>query len=227
MRSAILFHFFIKCTSFCFGSTFKLDGIGINILPQTRYEKNYYDSYLHMLSYSGGIAISFSNVRALGFTSGIQFTNFREKSGMKDYGDWRRWYPVTSTPDSTIVKHGGGTDFHLVDIPFILNFKFTRNHCLSFNLGFYLSYFINERVTYTALHTNSEIVTVTKSVRPLRYSRLQFSPTLSLAFEKNIGNSFKIKAEPMVRYQILKWKGEHSSNHSWMYGLNVTICKHL
>ena len=227
MKRVILFLLFIKYTSFCFGGAFKLDGIGINILPQTRYEKNYYDSYLHILSYSGGIAVSFSNGKALGITSGIQFTNFREKWGMEDYGDWRKWYPVTSTPDSTIVKHGGGTDFHLVDIPFILNLKFAKNKCLSFNLGFYLSYFLNERVTYTTLHTNNQTVTDIETNSPLHFSRLQFSPVLSFAFVKNISNSFNVKAEPIVRYQILKWKGDNSSNHFWMYGLNVTIIKQL
>jgi len=184
-------------------------------------------SEIPKFGYTTGLNFVYNLNKTIGFETGVQFSDKGYQIETTDliYGD--QIDPITGviSPESidtkapTMAKYIN-SDYYL-EVPIKANFSFgNRKVRFITSAGIAVNFFIAE--TETAVYTYIDGSTKRKnSSSYFSYNIINLSPMVSLGIDWKITPKINLKAEPTIRYGVLKIIDSPVTGYLWNCGLNM------
>jgi hypothetical protein len=177
--------------------------------------------------YTSGFNFGYNLNKTIGFETGIQISNKGYQTKTKDLIYEDQIDPITGviSPESSDTKAPTKVKYiysdYYLEVPIKANFSFgNRKVRFITSAGIAVNFFIAE--TETAVYTYIDGSTKRISNPSyFSYNIINLSPMVSLGIDWKITPKINLKAEPTVRYGIIKITDAPITGHLWNCGLNV------
>ncbi len=185
------------------------------------------ESEIPKFGYTTGLNVVYSLKRNISFETGLQFSNKGYQTETMDliYGD--QIDPVTGviSPESSDTKAPTKSKYiysdYYLEVPVKANFTFGKRKVRFItSAGIAVNLFIAE--TKTVVYTYIGGSTKQKDYSSyFSYNIINLSPTVSFGIDWKITPKMDLRAEPTIRYGVLKIIDMPVTGYLWNYGLNV------
>lgn len=164
--------------------------------------------------YTTGLNAWFNHSQAIGFETGIQFSNKGYK--IKNH-DLVYIPPANNLPTKSKTTYS----YHYIGVPLKAKFLFGKNNVHFFSsVGFVADFLLTAKRRTTYEYSDNRTENITESTSS-GFKKVNISPLFSAGIDYKLKNGFHLFAEPTFRYGLLKTTNTPVSEKLWAAGLNI------